>query len=243
MLKFFRKIRQSLLFDNKYTKYLLYAIGEIMLVTIGILIALEINNNNDQRKLRIKEIATLIDLNNDLEKNMNDLRQGINYNLDFKKGCEHIMSAIEKDDSTSVNRYFGQFFNIHHPKFARGSYDNLTNSGINLISDKKIRDQIVYVFGQSLSFFDEGLFKRQYVYNQSVVLPMITKYFYCNGDDYWELNPSNYKEMINDQEFYNMCSILKMYYGRDIRHFNEALREMRSLSADLKKEIKRLKED
>jgi hypothetical protein len=46
MIKLFRRIRQRLLSENKITKYLLYAIGEIMLVVIGILIALQINNAN-----------------------------------------------------------------------------------------------------------------------------------------------------------------------------------------------------
>ena len=51
MIKFFRKIRQRLLTENKFSKYLLYAIGEIILVVIGILIALQINNWNEGRKL------------------------------------------------------------------------------------------------------------------------------------------------------------------------------------------------
>ena len=50
MIKLFRKIRQKLLVENRFNKYLLYAIGEIVLVVIGILIALQINNWNDHRK-------------------------------------------------------------------------------------------------------------------------------------------------------------------------------------------------
>ncbi|WP_430468011.1 hypothetical protein [Winogradskyella ouciana] len=50
MIKFFRKIRQNLLNKNKVGKYLLYAVGEIILVVIGILIALSINNKNEERK-------------------------------------------------------------------------------------------------------------------------------------------------------------------------------------------------
>ena len=50
MIKFFRKIRQKMLTENKFSKYLIYAIGEIVLVVIGILIALQINNWNEQRK-------------------------------------------------------------------------------------------------------------------------------------------------------------------------------------------------
>lgn len=51
MLKFFRKIRQKLLTENKFSKYLIYAFGEIVLVVIGILIALSINNKNENKKL------------------------------------------------------------------------------------------------------------------------------------------------------------------------------------------------
>ena len=51
MIKFFRHIRKRLLSENRFNKYLLYAIGEIVLVVIGILIALQINNWNESRKL------------------------------------------------------------------------------------------------------------------------------------------------------------------------------------------------
>ena len=55
MIKFFRKIRYDLMEKNKNGKYLKYAIGEILLVVIGILIALQINNWNELRKLKIIE--------------------------------------------------------------------------------------------------------------------------------------------------------------------------------------------
>lgn len=67
MIKFFRKIRQKLLSENKFSKYLIYAIGEIVLVVIGILIALQINNLNEAKKTRTKEISYLANLKNDLE--------------------------------------------------------------------------------------------------------------------------------------------------------------------------------
>ena len=54
MIRFFRKIRQTFLVNNAFSKYMLYAIGEIILVVIGILIALQINNWNDNRKSRLK---------------------------------------------------------------------------------------------------------------------------------------------------------------------------------------------
>lgn len=55
MIKFFRNIRQHLLSENTFSTYLLYAIGEIILVVIGILIALQINNWNEGRKVEAFE--------------------------------------------------------------------------------------------------------------------------------------------------------------------------------------------
>lgn len=55
MLKFFRKIRQRLMTENKFSKYLLYAIGEILLVMIRILLALQVSNWNDASKQENKE--------------------------------------------------------------------------------------------------------------------------------------------------------------------------------------------
>jgi hypothetical protein len=66
MIKFFRTIRQNLLKEGKTSRYLKYAIGEIFLVVIGILIALQINNWNENRKLRIQEVKYLKNLQTDL---------------------------------------------------------------------------------------------------------------------------------------------------------------------------------
>lgn len=75
MIKFFRKIRQKLLSENKFSKYLLYATGEIILVVIGILIALQINNWNEQRKDRAKEHILLKQLQEDYQANLMQLEE------------------------------------------------------------------------------------------------------------------------------------------------------------------------
>ncbi|MDU8885264.1 DUF6090 family protein [Yeosuana sp. MJ-SS3] len=71
MLKFFRKIRQQLITNGRAKKYFLYAIGEIILVVVGILIALQINNWNENRKDRILEKEylnrILVDIKSDQE--------------------------------------------------------------------------------------------------------------------------------------------------------------------------------
>ena len=68
MIKFFRKIRQNLLTENKLSKYLIYAVGEIILVVIGILIAIQINNWNEQSKTQKSADIQL----NQLSQNISD---------------------------------------------------------------------------------------------------------------------------------------------------------------------------
>lgn len=67
MLRFFRQFRQRLLTENRFSKYLLYAMGEIVLVVVGILIALSINNLNQERLASINEKELLSNIVEDLK--------------------------------------------------------------------------------------------------------------------------------------------------------------------------------
>ncbi|RIV68393.1 DUF6090 family protein [Flagellimonas aequoris] len=77
MIRFFRTIRQRLLAQNRFTKYLVYATGEIVLVVIGILIALQINNWNEERKRKENYQATIEQIYNGLELET----QQLNFNI------------------------------------------------------------------------------------------------------------------------------------------------------------------
>ncbi|MDZ7614448.1 MAG: DUF6090 family protein [Flavobacteriaceae bacterium] len=74
MIKLFRKIRQKLIEDNKIGSYLKYAIGEIILVVIGILIALQINNWNENRKDRKQMRTNIQSIKEDIENDLSDFR-------------------------------------------------------------------------------------------------------------------------------------------------------------------------
>ena len=131
MIKFFRNIRQKLIIDNKtaftsatFSKYLLYAIGEVVLIVIGILIALSLNNKNQNKKLLIQEvkilheinselIGALVDLNNDLEAHSRNLRSTeIIYNsILHKKNYddslkEHLLFIIDYETFTAKQSAF-----------------------------------------------------------------------------------------------------------------------------------------
>lgn len=145
MIKFFRKIRQQLLTENKFSKYLIYAIGEIVLVVIGILIALSINNGNEIKKLRnveknilegIQENIKLdtIDINANIQIYQKYIRQGssILYNLTNKK---------KKNDSLINQLYFistsDLLLTLHTSHF-----DQAKQKGLSIISNKVLRTKI-----------------------------------------------------------------------------------------------------
>ncbi len=90
MIKFFRKIRQGLLTENKFSKYLLYAIGEIILVVIGILIALSINNWNEDRKSKKKTVLLLKQVQKELLYNI----KNSNIVFDFYRGKDSLIYKV-----------------------------------------------------------------------------------------------------------------------------------------------------
>ncbi len=96
MFKFFRHIRQRLLSENKVRNYLLYAIGEIALVIVGILIAIQVNNWNEQRKNRELVTRTIDALETELEENFNHA----NFVLGFWKTQDSICKKVLFDQLT-----------------------------------------------------------------------------------------------------------------------------------------------
>ena len=88
MIKFFCRIRQKLLEENRFSKYLVYAIGEIILVVIGIMIALQINNWNEEQQTAEVLNQFVIEFKKELEYNIKDLEQSISlieFHMEGKK--------------------------------------------------------------------------------------------------------------------------------------------------------------
>jgi hypothetical protein len=100
MIQLFRKIRQKLLQEGKVINYLKYAIGEILLVVIGILIALQVNNWNENRKTYIKELALLTGLKQELTANLQELNRIIEVNQKRNDGAHKLVSVLSPKKTT-----------------------------------------------------------------------------------------------------------------------------------------------
>ena len=105
MIKFFRKIRQRLLTENKFSKYLLYAVGEILLVVIGILIALQINNWNENKKIESKRQDYYLQLLDDLNKDKVDSKQTIKKFDNYLKELEVYTNTFYTEELTPIQVY------------------------------------------------------------------------------------------------------------------------------------------
>jgi len=134
MIPFFRKIRKTLADDNKPLKYLRYAIGEIILVVIGILIALQINNWNEQRKNQDDVNLSLFQILNDLKQEELLLQE---HNLLSKKTIDYL-GNISKGNYNAVRLdslliYLDKYFyflknnNAYSGLKETGKFSNINN--------------------------------------------------------------------------------------------------------------------
>ena len=108
MIKFFRHIRQKLLSENKFSKYLLYALGEIILVVIGILIALQINTWNEQQKTKEKELNYLSLIKQEMAGNLRSIQLEHGVLDDFLENLNKIQALYAHPDPTLTNKQLSQ---------------------------------------------------------------------------------------------------------------------------------------
>lgn len=149
MIKFFIRIRQQLLSENKFSKYLLYAIGEIILVVIGILIALQINNNNNYNEQRKIEREYLISLQSEFKSNLDKLHLSINDNEIRIKALKDLLTLFDisvldsvsnKSISLMIHPIFGTDLSY---KPSLGVLSDIISSGkLNIILNKNLRQKL-----------------------------------------------------------------------------------------------------
>ncbi|MEM9000643.1 MAG: DUF6090 family protein [Bacteroidota bacterium] len=153
MIKFFRHIRQKLLSENKFSKYLVYAIGEIVLVVIGILIALQINTWNEQRKSIKKEKLYLAEIKSSLISDTIQIKSILAFNQEKLKVVKGFMGVFS-DTLTNVER-FGiiQKYTIPFTDYQtfipnKTAWNNLTTSeSLNLIQNRELRTILMEYYG------------------------------------------------------------------------------------------------
>ena len=212
MIKFYRRIRQKLLSENKFSKYLIYAIGEIVLVVIGILIALQINSLNQKRIDNAKEKTYLTYLKKELSENTQVNQRMILKRLESKmeglllakKYCER--NFVIKDTLEFLNKItIGGLFSGGFPLGIRNYYDELLNTGnLQLIKNDSLKNEIAAYYAR-IEFYS----LRSYNY--------ATQYAYFNG----ELRPFK-REDPDHISKYDQIEMIQAYKTDEFRKLVDA---------------------
>ena len=155
MIKFFRKIRYNLMETGKTGKYFKYAIGEIVLVVIGILIALQINNWNENRKNRIIEKTLYSSLISNLESDLADISHKITVVSVSLKAQDIFMTMsfeqlTNKYDIVTIESLIDDLGNCSISFFPNYGYYHkiFNNNQIDLIQSKDLQMKIIELYDQ-----------------------------------------------------------------------------------------------
>ncbi|WP_051554730.1 DUF6090 family protein [Maribacter antarcticus] len=250
MIKFFRKIRYELLEKNKTGTYLKYAIGEIVLVVIGILIALQINNWNQKKLLVKKEIEVLKTFQTQFKEDINQFDESLAFYGAAKNSIEIIIYHLE--NNPSYNDSLAQHF-FTSTRFYGDSdldnnvFENLKSLGVSLISNKDIRKIIVSVYEDDDEWINnfENDYKK-FLYDASQNLFNTRFKDYLNGDYrdsrvQGEMIPIDFERLRTDQKYLYFIRTQKHQIGWLIeKPIEETKLKVIALSKDLEEEIKRL---
>ena len=140
MINFFRKIRQNLLTENKFSKYLIYAIGEIILVVIGILIALSINNWNEEKKDTDFENEMLAQIQENLANDKKALKKiKIIFNNAISSSNKILELKSSEENLDSLKYWLADIIQFERFQPITNSYETLKSKGLDKVSNKKLR--------------------------------------------------------------------------------------------------------
>ena len=147
MIKFFRKIRQNLLSEGKTGKYFKYAIGEIVLVVIGILIALQVNNWNVQKNESKKETYYLQRLREDFLSNKEEANRNISFSNFQNQNAQLLIKSLNQQLSKeeSIRWFFAlnHVWFVSHPNYQTSTWTELKSTGnLNILTNKILLKKI-----------------------------------------------------------------------------------------------------
>lgn len=218
MIKFFRKIRYDLMENNKTGKYLKYAIGEIVLVMVGILLALQINNWNEMQKSNKKEEANLKSLKSEMMTSLKELKNDFLSSQSFLEATLNIRSYIEIKpalvDSMYRDFYRSIEFDYTFPK--KSTYETLKSGNLELIKSDSLRMLITDVYESSYQRILRKIDTRRNA--ARVLFPYYQEHFRTirvndSISQYRRIGiPNDFDSLINDAEYETL--IMEAISGR-----------------------------
>lgn len=215
MFKLFRRIRQKLFAENSFSKYLLYALGEIVLVVIGILIALQINNWNTRTIEQKQEFNLLQRLKTDLENNLvevKDIRSRLTIN---QQGIDSLLFGLKKNSYTEMIPFYVSFAQRKTFFTNSSSAYQVIRSGLaNYFTNEKVLEPVLNLYEIDFEEINErqeqlheeiDYLKRNFIFKEFVPAPKRMQFKFDDFDKVSNdlLVPSNFDSLSKNQEFQN----------------------------------------
>jgi len=225
---------------NKTGKYLKYAIGEIVLVVVGILIALSINNWNENRKLKNQEVILIQNLHADLTKNYLDIKNVILSNSESIDAYQKLRSVVENNTpySKELDLLFGRIPHWNSPVITSSTYNSMQSNGLALLSNDDLKNDVIEMYDYYFTMLVDDLDKYEWVLNQSVVNPFFSKHFmYDDEISLYKATPNDFESLKKNKDFLNLLSIISRQRKKGQERYERTLVDLEKLIEKLKKEL------
>ena len=235
MIKFFRHIRKSLLMENKTSKYFKYAIGEIILVMIGILLALQVNNWNERRKEKSLEKVLLTSIYHSIVDDTTGWNAEIT-GYDRQLAYSDYIKRKFQDNSPYEKRLDTAFAVISNGYVREADYtafNSLLNTGIDIVKNDSIKFYLNRYYAHSEHLVEvENYFENSKFYRQHIYPKYFKAYKYAR-----EAIPNDYNVLKTSTDFAVALdyTINDAYFFKDwsVHKKEDALRLIRLLKQDL----------
>ncbi|MBC2844110.1 DUF6090 family protein [Winogradskyella flava] len=219
-------------------KYFKYAIGEIVLVVIGILIALQINNWNENRKERTRERDVLEELKQGLESNKAILEKRKLQFADFKTKSKKLIEHLEA--KRTYHDSLDSYFYVPTGNYAFGisyaTFENLKSQGLDIISNKSLRLNLVKLYEEDYWLLKDQETKVANAFTNAT-LPFTRKHFkLMNGTRY---KPNDYDNILQNAEFLNILYesnyLAQLYFSQCVKVSETTCKVIEKIDEELKK--------
>lgn len=241
-MKFFKKTRQLLLKDSKIRKYLTYAVGEIVLVVVGILIALQIDGWKAQQEVNQHEYNILQNLHRDLSATKEELESDVKANKISKSNLEIALNHLNKNTvyTSAMDTLFPAIANWESPLPTFATYEIFKTEGIRIIKNKKIKEGVIKFHESTLGFIINDYDKAEWALFENITMPFIMENLsYSLQNETIGLKPNNYAELSKKPKFRNILTITMAMRGKGLAFYNTSLNELDELLQLIENEIEK----
>ena len=239
MIKFFRHIRKSLIEKNQMGKYFKYAIGEIILVMIGILLALQVNNWNENRKYRAQEKNLLIGLKQDLIESKKEIESTISYNDSTVNHYKYILVNFENNEGITpqLKMALGKITNWASPYLTYTTFESLKSKGLDLVSNAQLRKDIIALYDNDFSYIIKDYDGVEWVMNETVSTPLANKHLRTSITNPYSSEPNNYDALRENSEFINMTHRLINLRQKGVKRHKATVLKINTIISAIDKEV------